>query len=45
MYMRGEAKVASVFGGSGVAVRAMKGALKGQVTRMLSDVAAVAAAG
>jgi hypothetical protein len=35
VYMRGEAKVANVFGGGGRSVvqRAMQGALRGQVTR------------
>lgn len=45
VYMRGEAKVANVLGSRSVAVRAMRGALRGQITRTLSDVAAAAAVG
>ena len=40
--MRGEAKVASVLGARGMVARAVKGALRGQVTRTLGDVAAAA---
>ena len=42
VYMRGEAKVANVLGARGMVARAMKGALRGQVTRTLGDVAAAA---
>ena len=42
VYMRGEAKVANVLGARGMVARAVKGALRGQVTRTLGDVAAAA---
>ena len=44
VYLKGTAKTANVLGSRGMASRVMCGVLKGQVTRTLSDVVAVAVA-